>query len=405
MHFSKLSALTLLPFLSITTALSLRSPTRTIEARSSTCTPVAGGRPSTDDVPAITSALATCGDGGTIVIPAGKTYYINSVLDFSSCSGCDFQIEGTLKFASDTSYWEGRTAMMYVKGVTGMTLQSLTGDGLIDGNGQDAYDLFASNSSYKRPTLLYITSSTNIKVTGLTQKNPPNVFNSVTGSSSEVHFSNLKMTAASKSTNAAKNTDGFDIGSCTTVSITSVSVSNDDDCVAFKSGANYVTVEDITCTGSHGLSVGSLGSDGAASVKNVYVSGATMINSTKAAGIKTYPSGGEHGVATVSNVTWSGVVVEGCDYAIQIQSCYGEDASYCEEYPGDAVLSDVVFEGFSGTTSGTYGAVTGNMDCGADGSCGVKVSKYTVVAPDGDSEVLCANTEDLGVTCTSGASG
>jgi polygalacturonase len=360
------------------------------------------------------------------VIPSGTTYYINSVLDFSSCSGCDFQIEGTLKFASDTDYWEGRTAMMYVKGVTGMTMRSLTGSGVINGNGQDAYDLpslrifklyitkiltsyrydlFASDSSYQRPTLLYITSSSNIKISGLTQKNPPNVFNSVTGSSSDIHFSDLTMTATSKSTNAAKNTDGFDIGSCTTVSITSVSVVNDDDCVAFKPGANYVTVSDITCTGSHGLSVGSLGSSGDDTVKNVYVSGATMINSTKAAGIKTYPSGGDHGLSTVTNVTWSGVVVDGCDYAIQIQSCYGEDASYCEENPGDAVLTDVVFEGFSGTTSGKYGDVTGNMDCGADGTCGVTVSDYTILAPDGESEVLCANTDDLGVTCTSGASG
>ncbi|KAJ5623021.1 hypothetical protein N7490_011626 [Penicillium lividum] len=371
--------LSLISFLPLTTALSLHSPSRTLNSRTSTCTPVAGGTSTTDDVPAIESALSTCGDGGIIIIPSGTTYYINSVLDFSSCSGCDFQIEGTLKFASDTDYWEGRTAMIY--------------------------DLFASNSSYARPTLLYITGSTNIKISGLTQKNPPNVFNSVTGSSSNIHFSSLTMSATSKSTNAAKNTDGFDIGSCTTVSITSVSVTNDDDCVAFKPGANYVTVSDITCTGSHGLSVGSLGKSNDDTVKNVYVSGATMVNSTKAAGIKTYPSGGSHGVSTVSNVTWSGVVVEGCDYAIQIQSCYGEDSSYCEEYPGDAVLSGVVFEGFSGTTSGKYGSVTGNMDCGADGSCGVKVSGYTVVAPDGDSEVLCANTEDLGVTCTSGASG
>lgn len=141
-------------------------------------------------------------------------------------------------------------------------------------------------------------------------------------------------------------------------------------------------------------------------MKNIYVSGATMVNCTKAAGIKTYPSGGTHGHSTVSNVTWSGVVVEGCDYAIQIQSCYGEEESYCEACPGDADLSGVLFEGFSGQTSGKYGAVTGNLDCGKDGTCGVVVSGYSVTAPDEGSEVLCANTEDdLGVTCTSGASG
>ena len=151
---------------------------------------------------------------------------------------------------------------------------------------------------------------------------------------------------------------------------------------------------------------GPLGKSSSDTVKNIYVSDATMVNSTKAAGIKTYPSGGSHGLSTVSNVTWTRVVVEGCDYAIQIQSCYGEDASYCASNPGDAVLTGIVFDQLSGTTSGKYGSVTGNLDCGADGTCGVKVSSYTVKAPNGGTEVLCANTpSSLGVTCASGASG
>lgn len=214
------------------------------------------------------------------------------------------------------------------------------------------------------------------------------------------------MDATSKSDNPAKNTDGFDIGASTNVIISDVTVSNDDDCVAFKPGANGVTVTDITCTGSHGLSVGSLGKSSNDVVRNIYVSGAKMINSTKAAGIKTYPSGGSHGQSTVSNVTWTDVTVDGCDYAIQIQSCYGEDADYCEDNPGNAQLSDIIFDGFSGKTSGKYDEVTGSLNCGADGTCGVKVSSYTVTAPDGNSKVLCANTPSgLGVSCTSGASG
>jgi galacturan 1,4-alpha-galacturonidase len=55
-----------------------------------------------------------------------------------------------------------------------------------------------------------------------------------------------------------KNTDGFDVGASTYVTIQHTSVTNDDDCVAFKPGSTYTYVKDITCTGSHGLSVGSL---------------------------------------------------------------------------------------------------------------------------------------------------
>ncbi|KAJ6134095.1 hypothetical protein N7523_000417 [Penicillium sp. IBT 18751x] len=389
---SKLAhGLTLLTTLPLVLSLSLPDASNTLNARASTCTPKAGGSASIDDVPAITSAIASCGKGGTIVIPSGTTYYLNSVLDFAGCTGCDFQIEGLLKFASNTDYWEGRTAMINVDDINGIKIRSVSGHGVIDGNGQNAYDLFATNSSYKRPTLLYITGGSNIEVSNLRQKNPPTY---------------LTMDATSKSTNAAKNTDGFDIGESTDVTLTNISVTNDDDCVAFKPGADGVTVTDITCIGSHGLSVGSLGKSSDDTVKNVYVSGATMINSTKAVGIKTYPSGGSHGLSTVSNVTWTNVNVEGCDYAIQIQSCYGEDEDYCEKNPGDAVLTDIVFDGFSGKTSGKYDDVTANLDCGEKGTCGVTIRDYTVVAPDGKNEVLCANTsKDLGVSCTSGASG
>ncbi|KAL4816051.1 pectin lyase fold/virulence factor [Aspergillus spinulosporus] len=380
-------------------------PSRTLQARA-VCTPTAGGSSSIDDVPAIVKSISTCGNGGTIVFPQGSTYYLNSVLDLAGCAGCELQVEGLLKFASDTDYWNGRTAMINAKNINGLTIRSLTGSGVIDGNGQNAYDRFAEDSSYDRPTLLYITGGEDIEVSNLRLKNPPNVFVSVKGGTTNAVFSDMRLDATSKSENLPKNTDGFDIGESTYVTISGTTVSNNDDCVAFKPGCNYLTVTDITCTGSHGLSVGSLGKSSDDTVQNVWVEGATMISSTKAAGIKTYPSGGDHGLSTVTNVTWKDVTVQNCDYAIQIQSCYGEDEEYCEANPGDAVLSGITFEGFSGTTSSKYDPVTGNLNCGKDGKCDVSVVDYSVVAPSGSGKVLCANTpSDLGISCSSGASG
>lgn len=72
------------------------------------------------------------------MIPSGTSYYLNSVLDFAGCVGCDFQVEGLLKFSSSTKYWEGRTAMMNLKNIKGIKIRSLTGSGVIDGNGQNA---------------------------------------------------------------------------------------------------------------------------------------------------------------------------------------------------------------------------------------------------------------------------
>ncbi|KGO69593.1 Glycoside hydrolase, family 28 [Penicillium italicum] len=80
--------------------------------------------------------------------------------------------------------------------------------------------------------------------------------------------------------------------------------------------------------GRHGLSLESLGKNNKGFVKNVHVSGAKMIKLTKVVGIKMYSPGNGHAKSTVSNTTLSNIVVYGCDYAIRIQSCYGENKDY-----------------------------------------------------------------------------
>jgi polygalacturonase len=52
------------------------------------------------------------------------------------------------------------------------------------------------------------------------------------------------------------NTDGFDI-STLLVMLSKVVVKNQDDCVTINSGSTIV-VEDSTCTGGHGISIGSI---------------------------------------------------------------------------------------------------------------------------------------------------
>ncbi|KAF3762715.1 family 28 glycoside hydrolase [Cryphonectria parasitica EP155] len=382
-------------------------PAAVLAATASSCTPTAGGSSSTDDVAAIESAIADC-PSGTIVIPASTTYYVNSELSFDGCAGCTFEVEGTLLVSDDTDYWNGKTAVFLAQDIDGLTVTSTSGDGVFDGNGQASWDLFAEDSSYARPTLFYVDGSTNVAISNLLFKNAPNVFHSSTGGSSNVVYTDITLSAISTSDNEPKNTDGWDIGQSTYVTINGASVLNDDDCVAFKPGASYVEVYDITCNGSHGISVGSLGSSAGTTdtVENIYVSGATMISSTKAAGLKLYPGGDDYGSAVVSNVTFEDFVIDSSDYAFQVQSCYDGDADYCAEYPSTAQITDLVVKGFSGTTSTAYSPVIANIDCPADGTCGITMSDMTVEAPSGTTEYLCANTpSDLGVTCTDGASG
>ncbi|KAI0153386.1 putative extracellular exo-polygalacturonase [Pestalotiopsis sp. NC0098] len=378
-------------------------PTRVVP-RAATCTPLTGGSESVDDVPALQSAVASC-PSGTIMIPASTTYHVNSVLDLKGCAGCTIQLEGTLLMTSDTDVWNGQSAQILVDGVDGLTM---AGAGTVDGNGQASWDRFATDSSYDRPTMLYISGeSTNIAVRDLKLVNAPNVFVSAAAGTSDIELSGLALSAVSTSDNLPKNTDGFDV-SGTRVVLRDISIVNDDDCIALKPGADSVEATNITCTGGHGVSVGSLGSKAGATdtVSNIYIDGVTMIGTTKAAGIKLYPGGSAHGTAVVRNVTFANFVVDGADYAFQVQSCYNEDADYCASSPSTAALADVVVRGFSGTTSSKYDPTVANIDCPAAGSCGIVMSDMTVKAPSGKATYLCANTpSNLGVTCTSGASG
>jgi len=131
-----------------------------------------------------------------------------------------------------------------------------------------------------------------------------------------------------------------------------------------------------------------------------------MINSTKAVGIKVYPGGTSHGISIVSNITFEDVTVVNSDYAAQIQSCYGENATYCASYPSKANITDVVFRDFKGVTSLKYTPVVANLNCPKDGSCEVRFEGWGVEAGKGTAEVLCANVGGSpGIDCTEGASG
>jgi galacturan 1,4-alpha-galacturonidase len=103
-----------------------------LSPRAATCTPQAGGSSTIDDVPAIQSAINAC-PSGTIVIPSGQTYYINSQLSFAGCSGCTFELLGELSVSTDFNYWNGKGQIIHLQSITGAII---TGSGTVNGNGQ-----------------------------------------------------------------------------------------------------------------------------------------------------------------------------------------------------------------------------------------------------------------------------
>ncbi|KAE8140145.1 pectin lyase fold/virulence factor [Aspergillus pseudotamarii] len=377
--------------------------THVAERQAPACTPTAGGSPTVDDVPAIESAMAAC-PAGTILIPPKSTYHINSELSFAKCAGCTLQVEGTLLVSDDTKAWSGKDAILNLEDVNDVSIVSKTGAGVIDGNGQAAWDLLNKDKNYSRvKCLLYLTGKTSgVTVSGLTMRDPPNVFSSVKQSVTNVTYTDLILTAVSKSDALAKNTDGFDLGG-TGIRMENIKVENGDDCIAIQNGAEDITVNNIQCTGSHGLSIGSIGKTAGEvdTVKNIHFKNAKMTKCSKAAGIKIYSGG--YGTAEVSNVTWENVMVDGTSYAFQVQSCYGSDEKECASQPSTAKLTDIVVKGFSGKTD--KDEPVASINCPAKGTCGLSLTDMKVQSANGREEYQCSNAGSIGVKCVPGASG
>jgi len=55
------------------------------------------------------------------------------------------------------------------------------------------------------------------------------------------------------------NSDGWDIYRPSLVAILNSVIINNDDCVSFKPNSTYMDVQNLVCSCSHGISVGSLG--------------------------------------------------------------------------------------------------------------------------------------------------
>ncbi|KAJ3022214.1 hypothetical protein HKX48_006736 [Thoreauomyces humboldtii] len=370
-----------------------------------TCIPATHNDSTWDDVPAISAAFAACGAGGTIVFPANRTWNILSQLTITNCFGCDWQIEGTLALSTNLTYWNGVKSAITVSKCGPGQIRSLTKKGIhFQGNGTPYWLAYNANSSYSRPVFFTMYTTTGFVVSNLNFADAPTAFISVNGNANNVTFNGINITASSPNATIAaliKNTDGFDIGPAVNVNVYNTYIQNQDDCVVWKAGANYSVVQNLTCVGSHGVSVGSLGQTVGRNdtVTNVLAHNLSMINNNKASGIKIYPGGPTHGTAYVANVTWDTVNVTGSYYAVQILSCYlNTPLATCQTEPSSAIMTDIFFKNFFGTlgtAASNAKTVLNNINGGYNGTTNLHFSNWTVKPYSGTATNLCNNITNL----------
>ncbi|KAK6537476.1 hypothetical protein TWF694_011661 [Orbilia ellipsospora] len=360
-----------------------------------------------DDAPNILAAAKSCNNGGTIAL-LDDLYTIGSPLDLTFLKHVDFDIQGTIKFTDDIDYWLRHQFHYYYQNITsfwqigGEDVNMYgSGKGVIDGSGQKWYDLFATqslNTTFLRPMLIVYSGFHGGQISGLTFRNSPN-WHQFIGNCTDMIFDNIHVEAASTSTNIAKNTDGFDTYRSDNIVIQNSVVNNGDDCVSMRGNSTNILIQSLACTGSHGISVGSLGQyyQNQDIVENVYVFNITMQNATDGARIKAWPGVfgeampgwvGGGGTGYVNNVTYDTMLLNNVDLAIEITQCYGQkNLTACQLAPSTLEIHNVNFHGFYGVASTHYDPQVGSLICSSPDVCydihawNIHVSSPTAKAP------------------------
>ncbi|PCH33713.1 glycoside hydrolase family 28 protein [Wolfiporia cocos MD-104 SS10] len=312
--------------------LAVPSPTET--AKRSTCT-----------VDSVDSA-SDISDCSTVEIQ-GFTVADGDTLTFSFADGASVTMTGDITFASTTA----SGPLVTLEG-TDITFNG--GDRTFDGNGADYWDGEGTNGGKAKPHPFM-----KIKASGLFEEftvlNTPAQAISV-GNDAALTISKVTVNNKAGDTDSlGHNTDGFDV-SASNVKIANSVVENQDDCIAINSGSNII-FEDNTCSGGHGMSIGSIASG--KTVSGVKFAGNTVTDSMYGVRIKVDQDATS---GSVSNVTYSGNTISGIsEYGVLITQSYPDN----DGTPGtDTTISDVNFDGEPNTITVDSSAYNVVVDCG-----------------------------------------
>nr|CAD1829717.1 unnamed protein product [Ananas comosus var. bracteatus] len=141
------------------------------------------------------------------------------------------------------------------------------------------------------------------------------------------------------------NTDGIHIENTKTVAIFNSRISNGDDCISIGPGCSHVSIENITCGPSHGISIGSLGlHNSQACVSNITVRNSKIRHSDNGPRIKTW----QGGTGAVSGVRFESIVMENVKNCIVIDRYYCL-AKQCSNQTSAVYVSDVSYASIRGS--------------------------------------------------------
>jgi polygalacturonase len=140
---------------------------------------------------------------------------------------------------------------------------------------------------------------------------------------------------------------GFGLASTNNTIVRDSTVINQDDCVAVTSGAN-ISISNMYCDGSHGLSIGSVGGKSNNNVTSISFTNSVILNSQNGIRIKT----NSNTTGFISNILYENIRMENIsNYGIDIQQDYLNGGPTGNPTNG-VMIQDVVIRNVKGTAMG-----------------------------------------------------
>lgn len=342
-----------------------------------TCDPHAYGAKgdgTTKDTLAIQKAIDTCAaqGGGTVPLRAGT--YLTAPIVLKSNITLHLDKGATLLGSPDHSDYPARTEfhlpdLQPLVSATGATNLAITGEGVIDGNGESWWQEARSirdhgilGTGHPRPKLIILDHCKHIRVEGITIQNSP-MWQLVPYYADDVVIRNVRILAPAHS----PNTDAIDPFSSSHVVIDHVFADVGDDDVAIKSGpinspgpddpSRDITITDCTFLHGHGLSVGSEIAGGAQNIRAERIHFEGTDNGIR---VKANRDRGND----VGNLTFRDIEMKNVKNAVIISEYYPRVLPPAGEAPQPITrltphFHDITLENITATGSETAGVIAG----------------------------------------------
>jgi polygalacturonase len=260
--------------------------------------------------------------GGTVLVPAGNFPFGPITLASSINLHLD---KGAMLLISDDMAAYPVTAKRYQDCITVSDAHDIeiSGEGVIDGQGQAWWTAFiadlkaARQTMPHRPYMTKLLNCTRVRVSGVTLQNSP-MFHLVTQNCTDVTIQNVTIKAPFN----AANTDGMDPSGWNYL-ITGCSIDTGDDNIAIKPtegrtpGDKNFTVLNCTFLHGHGMSIGGGSFNG---LENLIVSNCTFNGTDSGIRIKT----GRGNSGLVQNLTYENITMTNVRNPIYINDYYPE---------------------------------------------------------------------------------